>query len=482
MGRTEKILGSYCLFAMVAMYATGMVIRLTIQRVTVFTCIAIAAYGVMFFLLACLIFRNHPPDSQNPAPADPDDTMPEAQSTGDLETPDDPDGPKVSQESPDGPKLPQESPDGPKVPQESPDGPNVPQESPDGPKVPQESTKGPDKNLKDLSILELILESKRFRWHMIIAVLVLDILYLFFIMTKIPPNYVVSRLEVHISVWGTIAMALCFAAAFSDRSTGGKSAALVFGATTLHLFLTLVGNDLFASRGLAIVLAFCVVFLGAGLWRRLAGPLLAVTYFVIEALVVKSGIFAFFSELNWLNPLRGNVLGYDYALKIAVAQISGLWGMGRESLAGLDFARPDLMYLNGLPYLSALGGDFGVMAYAFLNISTLLVLGWFLFRRLKVPLAIIVLPFWCLTLVGQYFTLFCYMVFRTYGLTQGPAFIGGYETGMSVLILAMAILEPGSREVPRPRKEAPVNHVNQLPKRQALDRGPRPKPRPAGLT
>jgi hypothetical protein len=311
---------------------------------------------------------------------------------------------------------------------------------------------GPGRGADDLaasSLPEIFLPSRRLGSIIMGVVLLFDLAYLSFVLTERSLGLLASGLELHVSYWGALICSVYFAARFGDAGTPGRNAALAFAAALVHLSLTLLGHDKFAARSLAVVLALWTVFLAPGLWRRLAGPVLAGLYFVLEALIVKTGLYGSLSVLDWHRPLEGPLFAYDYSLKIASFEFSGFWGMGRDSLSGLGYLLPDHMHLNGLPYLTVMLGEIGVLAYAFLNIATLIVLSWFIFRRLSEGLAILLLPPWALLISDQYATLIYYLGWQAYGLTSGPAFIGGHEPGLAVIMLALAVFDPRSRK-PRP--------------------------------
>jgi hypothetical protein len=296
------------------------------------------------------------------------------------------------------------------------------------------------------AILELFLAPSRLTALLAAMALVLDLAYLGLILGKIPAVLIVSRLPLHPSFWGTAAVSLYLAAMLIDRGPGLENMLWPFALVLAHLLLTVLGHDVFACRGLVLVLAAYTLLLCRGLGLRLSGPALAGLYLALEGLILGSGLFGYFHDLDWLNPLSGPALALDYGLKEAIFLTSGFGGLGLQYLARLDLVKPELMHLNGFSYLSAWLGEAGVMAYAFLNLSVMLILVYAVFRFLKERLAILILPFVCLLASGQYAALLYYLAWRGFGLTHGPAFVGGYDTGLAILVAAVMLFDPRAQK------------------------------------
>jgi hypothetical protein len=429
-----KILGYYCLFSMIAMFLAGLVIRLIILGLGSNIVIGCAIYAILFWQVARLLLGMGP----RPDPA--------VQAGSFV----------VASESA-GSEFPCPAGTWPGGPSQGPEGFGDP-----GGEVSIGALAGPEGdglglpgNAGQNGLLGAGNEGRPFLevfdshgLTVTLAILFFDLLYLALaISSKFSPILTVSSLALHVSLWGTAAISLVFASSFSHGSIHRKSTILVFALTFAHLFLTFLGHDLFVARCFVLVVSVWTILMGEGLFSRAVGPILACLYFAMETIVGQTELFALFQGLDWPNPLSGPELAYDYSLKFAAIQISGLWGMGRESLATLDFVFPNLMYFNGLSYLNAMYGNFSVIVYSLLNFSTLMAMGWLILNSVKVCVAVIILPLWMILVVDQFFTNFFFLAWRAFGITHGPAFVGSYEMGLLILILMLAILDPKNQKI-----------------------------------
>ncbi|MDR2301327.1 MAG: hypothetical protein LBF38_04725 [Deltaproteobacteria bacterium] len=450
MTKSETFLALYCLVAMVAMFSAGLVIRLTILEPSFGDYLIWLIFLILFYLFTNGAFR------QRPGPAQ---SLPDPLSPQNPESPAQPDSAEDSAEPPAQPGR---------------AGSSAESKSLMGEVEPLKANDPFKKKPSELTLLEFFLVTPSFCLKLMLAVIAMDFLGLILpVMSPFPMNNVV-RFEAHMSVWGSAAMGMCFSAAYVFDTGGFRSKALVYLLTLLHCLLTFLAHDVLAAKSLPLVLAFCFFFCLKGGWNRFAGFALMFLYFALAEVIERTSLFWFFSDLDWTNPLFGTSLAYDSSLKSVSGQISGLWGMGREYLANLNFVLPELMYYNGLSYLKVMGGDMAVMIYSFLDLSTIMILFWFIFRRLDMVLCFIALPFWGLIFLDQSLTIIAYLNSGLCGLTHGPAFIGSYESGVFILVLATAIMQPGRLDGLASLKK--TNFSANVQKPLKLPRPPRPAP------
>ncbi|MDR3204939.1 MAG: hypothetical protein LBV23_09400 [Deltaproteobacteria bacterium] len=261
----------------------------------------------------------------------------------------------------------------------------------------------------------------------------------------------------HPTLWGAFA-ALVF---FSKRLLGedGKftfslGASLILA---LNLSLTILGHDLYAARSEVAVAALWLAFFSKGSKSRLMGPLLVCFYAALEILIKKTSLYHLFEGLYWLNPLDRLTLAFDISLKEAAFYLSSWWGMGLNYLYFMGFPRPDLTYFNAWANISTTVGYGGVIIYGLVLLSLMACLLSLTLKKLTRPKALLILPAWLLICANQYYALALYLGWRVYGQTHPPAFIGGNETAMEILILTAFILWPSkSVDLIEPKKIEPA--------------------------
>ena len=250
-------------------------------------------------------------------------------------------------------------------------------------------------------------------------------------------------------VWAPFAASLAAGSLLlAGEGSGFKISFLGLAVFSLHLALTVLGQDIFAARAQAAVILLWTIIFGRGFWPRILVMIFAAAYLPGERLLMATGAFASLSGLDWLNPLSGAALALDLTLKEAAFQSSGLWGLGPEHLRQLDFVAPWAMRLNALPYLTAMAGRGGLLIYATMVLSVLLALAWLAVKTRTDRGVSSLMPAWLLVASNQYLSLVLFLGWRSVGLAHPPAFLGGAGTGLEILILAVLAI-PSAKEIAR---------------------------------
>jgi hypothetical protein len=239
-------------------------------------------------------------------------------------------------------------------------------------------------------------------------------------------------------VWAPFAaMLACGSLLMMEAEKGLKGLLPVYAALSAHLALTVMGQDLFAARAQSAVVLLWAIIFGEGVWSRVLALALALAYYPAESQLAATGAFESLFRLDWLNPLEGPALALDMTLKEAAFQSSGLWGLGPEYLSRLDFVAPGVMRINALPYLAVMSGRGGLLIYASVVLSVLLVMAWLAVKTRSEKGVSSMMPAWLLVASNQYLTLFLFLGWRSVGFTHPPAFVGGAGTGMEILFLGL---------------------------------------------
>jgi hypothetical protein len=258
-----------------------------------------------------------------------------------------------------------------------------------------------------------------------------------------------------VSLWGafgaSIFVGLTLARDRPTRPPGAPAAALL-----VHLLLTLFGHDLFAYRTQALSFGLAVVWFGSGFKLRLGAAAAAFAGLTAERLATGSGLYALFEGSNWLTPFDGPTAALDISLKQMALMLAGATGLGPGSLAGLDFPNPEAMHVHSLAYLDAAGGLVAMVTYALLSFSLLFVMGCLILKRLTHGWhAALAIPTWLYLVACQLLTLKRLTSYSDYSQTHGPAFIGGGDTGLEILLLLIFIVAvpagPSERDGPAGR-------------------------------
>ncbi|MDR2442733.1 MAG: hypothetical protein LBE31_04345 [Deltaproteobacteria bacterium] len=179
-----------------------------------------------------------------------------------------------------------------------------------------------------------------------------------------------------------------------------------------------------------------VLIFNRGAWPRILTIALAALYFPMEKLIVSSPFFDIFDRLNFLTAISQLTVVLDQTIKQAAFRSAGLWGFSASEVSRLDLVYPQLMSINGLTYLTAMWGRVGLLVYGALVLTLLLAIGWLIVKDNSERRAMVVLPAWLLITADQYFGLIFYMAWQGYGLTNPPAFVGGFDITLQIFILA----------------------------------------------
>jgi hypothetical protein len=281
-------------------------------------------------------------------------------------------------------------------------------------------------------------------WPMMAIVLALDLSYLLSGAFLANGNMIGAKLDFHPTLWGSNAASIFFAVKIREEKSSPASVLLTYLVLWVHLVMVLLGYDIYSARLLVLVLTCFSLLFSRFVWTRIFSIFFALIYLATEQYVTGTRIFESLYVLDWLCPLSGAALIYDMTLKAAAFYSSGDWGLGLEYLRKMDFAEPTNFILNGLSNFTVVFGYYGLLIYAFLIISVVLLLGWALMKKVGLNSGLIILPMWFMALINQYSTLAVFLAFRSYGLTHGPAFVGGVEPGLEIIILFILIYDPAS--------------------------------------
>jgi hypothetical protein len=254
---------------------------------------------------------------------------------------------------------------------------------------------------------------------------------------KVLGGFVLGNL--HASLWASLGGAVFFGLTLA-RGPDFKARGAAVAALSLHLLLTLLGRDDFAFRSQVLCLGFFSVVFGPGLRVRLCAAALATALLAFEGPIMSSGPYALFAGSEWVSPLDDATMTLDMSLKQMIMELSGLWGLGLEMASELDLPDPQAMHLHGLVYLTAAGGLVAAAVFAALDFTLLAAMGWMAVRRLSGWAASLALPTWLMLAFNQTVSLTYHPGFSRYGPSHGPAFIGGGETGLEILLLSLFIV------------------------------------------
>ncbi|MDR1298253.1 MAG: hypothetical protein LBO05_12995 [Deltaproteobacteria bacterium] len=290
------------------------------------------------------------------------------------------------------------------------------------------------------SFLEYLETRSSFPWLLMSAVLFLDLVYLVLGLAVPEGRMFGANLDLHTTLLGTNLAAFFFAAKFGDKNLTAGGRLLVYLLLSAHIVLISLSRDTFAASALSLVLACWVLVYERGFLRKAAACCFVVLTFWVVSLLSETGLFDSLFALDWLCPMSGPLLGFDVALKASAYIASGDFGLGPEFVAVLDFPAPGYMVANGLFYLAALWGFYGVQAYSLLTFVVLIALFWIMLRSLALGETRLLAPFWGLVAANQYVTMALFLGWRAYGRTHGPAFVGGTETGLEILVFFYLLL------------------------------------------
>ncbi|MDR1486542.1 MAG: hypothetical protein LBT62_00895, partial [Deltaproteobacteria bacterium] len=280
--------------------------------------------------------------------------------------------------------------------------------------------------INSISVLEHI--SKTPCWSLIILTLSLDVVNLSAGVSDVAPLKTFFINYFHPSLWSGLGAVLFLSPKLS--SSYSKKLLLPLFLVFIHLYLTLLGHDVPSARIQLAVFGVWALIFGQGVKVRVFTLFLIAGFFVSEFLTTNTALFDFFKNCYWINPLTELEMALDLSLKGVAYQSSGRWGFGAEYLSRLDFARPELMFLNGLSYLTVLAGSAGVMVFVLMLLALFFSMAGLALKENSPHKAAVVLPAWLFVSVDQFFTVILYIGFRGYGLSHGAAFIGGGELGL----------------------------------------------------